>query len=438
MRFILGLMTVVALTACEEKYEKSTPFKAPEGKNSSADLAIDDEILYPTNPDAGQIIGKGTSLDPLESQKRKELNSIQPIVWGKSLAGIDTTTTYEQAKSILANPRASFVVDTFNVVIYPEYLQVYWRPDNNRPIAMFALEGYSGALSLPSPYDPITTKQDISSYVDTEENQNNFIRTLSREFQNEAADFDCIAERTCRFLRFDDGTKWLDFNNGRIEVLPGDKIGNIYALLPITFPARFIGDLDIENSSLGTFVLTGTRQGIENQLSGALDAVRSPLSYYRDQKFDEDLKAFTFYYDDLNIGIQWVDNAETEDSSDDNPESILVRSDFKGEIILKNEPDTRTKINESMLAFIDETVRPDPETIEDSDLIGTHAPQLMKDLDSLIYTRAVDYDCELEGTCILKVFTDRIEINLNTVTFVMERAAELKLQIAAIHQARFE
>ncbi len=429
MRFKLSLILVMTLLGCEEKYEKSTPFNAPEIVKKAADLSID-EPLVPTNPDAGEVIGKEAPIDPLESQRRQALNVLQPIVWGQSMGGIDMTTTRSQAKSILSNPVSSSKSGTLDLVIYGEYLAVFWDPNSGLPLALIALEGYGGKLELPAPYDSLTTKQNISSYIDSRANQDNFVRALGRQFQNKSATFDCLEQRTCRFLRFDDGTKSIQFSSGRIEVNLDNTVGNILTPFPGIFPPRFTGELNIENSTLGAFTFQSSRQGVENQLNPALDTVRSPLSLYRDPSLDNDIKAFTFYYDDLNLGIQW-----TEDST---PETILVRRDFQGEIILRNAPDTRTTLGASMLLFIDEAQRPDPETVDDDNLIGTHAPQLMKDLDTLLYNRAANYDCETANTCNMKIFPDRIEINLNTSTFVVERDKEMKLLIASINQARFE
>ncbi|NRA66404.1 MAG: hypothetical protein HRU19_18095 [Pseudobacteriovorax sp.] len=425
MRVFLTMVIGLGLIACEESYQKSAPFQAPETLKDSADIRAQGDLI-PTNPTAGQVGGKADFLDPIESQRRAEINVIQPIVWGTSMGGISTSTTLAEAKQILANP----VSQSTSFTIYSESLAVFWSGiDPNVPLILVALEGYAGKLQLPAPYPAISTKSDLTPYLSSESDGDEFARALERSFQGQPNTFDCIASRTCRVLRYDDGSQEIDFSNGQIIMNADLTVRDIYTPLPQTLPPRLTGDVNLQATTIGTYALATSRVTLEAGQEQALDLVRSPFSQYAEPRFDSILEGFVLYYDDLNFGVQW---------GEQNTVSLMfARKNYIGDILFDVGSDTRKKIGDSLIDLMTVDDQPNDTTTDDV-LVSTTAPALIRDLDRLINQRAADYNCITESTCELKVFFDRFELNLNTSTIVVDRNNQLTLNTAAVHAARFE
>lgn len=411
--------------ACEESSTKTVPFQAPNTVKNSADVTSMRDLI-PTNPTAGEVSGKAILLDPAESERRRAINVIQPIIWGESIAGISTTTTFNEAKAILANP----VSESTNLTIYSEYLGVFWNGGQpNLPQTLVAISGYAGTLELPAPYSSITTKQDISSYVDTPEKRANFIVDLERSFSSTTPDYNCLQERSCRILAFEDGSQFYDFSNGRIAVNADNTVNNIFTPLALTFPPRLTGDALLQQGQIGKYSLASTRAGVESALGGSLDLIRSPLSQYKADRYDALLEGYLMYYDDLALGVQWLE--------DNTPTLMAVREGFLGELVFSVNNNVRKRIGDSTIDLI-LTDRPDPSTLNDDDLVNTTAPALIRDIDRTLYSRADGYDCLSQNTCQLTAYFDRFELMLNTVTLVVSREPNLNIKMVAVHAARYE
>ncbi|SME97214.1 hypothetical protein [Pseudobacteriovorax antillogorgiicola] len=405
LRFIVATL-FLSLFACEENYEKNKPYSAP-ALPATADV-VGNRVLTPTNPNGGDVVGKFEPLDPEESERRKALNVIQPILWGESIAGITMTTAFSEASSILSN---SVGTNGF-FVFYSEHVAIAWTgAEPNVPFAIVALDGYGGSLSVGGSIGDIKIGSDLSSLLGSYEQNQEFVRTLARTFDGQGAGYDCFALNTCRYLEFNDGFKQLEFRRGVISIDNQNRISLIYSLMDQTYPAPLTGDY-VYGQSLGGLTLASNRTTTEQ-------AIGFPVS--------ED--AFFDFYDSLNIGIQW--------GGDNSPLVIIAQNRFAGDI---NIGDSITKkIGDSMIDILD--TPPDPATVSDAELVETHAPALIQKLERILHNRAADYNClepgvDVTPTCKLGIFDDQLVLDLPEGAFLLQRKGTMDLDVVSLTAPR--
>ncbi|RYZ50771.1 MAG: hypothetical protein EOP07_22390 [Proteobacteria bacterium] len=192
---IVSLSTLSLVGSCSKALERvSNKSKSTAQRISSSDQVA---IRTPTNPDGGLITGKAANISTEEDLRRIATNSVLPIVFGESVAGINRNTTRQDAKAILSNPQ--FTTDS-GIDIYGEGLQVTWGAGiNPLPASIRIVEGYKGALTLPlpAPYQSVNLMQDLTPLFASDPSYATFTRAAGAAFAGKDAAYDCLAASTC-------------------------------------------------------------------------------------------------------------------------------------------------------------------------------------------------------------------------------------------------
>lgn len=402
----IGFILAVVVASCREKIKNSEHFTPEVRQAASAELP---KVPFtPTNPSGGDIPGKAQSLDPAESARRQAINTAKPIVWGTSIGGIAFDTNYNDARKILAQRLAS----NGGFEVYPEGIQIGWTGGEPRfPEIIIAFGNYGGRLSLPEPYGSGYLGKNLSSHFNSDPHGVDFMHKLGAHFEGRnPANYDCRAELTCSRSAFN-GLIFYDFKKGSIGIDPRSHLNLVYFVNNQNFFPRVSGDV-IYGESVGSINFASLRSASE-QVIGPPQGQNGNL----------------LFYDDLHLLISWSNN-----SPQALPTLIAVQGDFRGNIVISEEPsEISRKIGDS---FADLAADEDLAAGIDEDYNSIQT--LLIILDRLL-NEDEDREClknEVEGEptplCAIETQGDSVFLKLQRGTFVFSNNAQLNLELVSL------
>lgn len=388
---VAALLPCISLIACNEKAQ-DPPYFTPEVRSGAE--AVPEIPYIPTNPTGGFIPGKPPSLDPEENARRQAANTVKPIVWGESIAGISLNTSYNDAKKILAQR----LVSNGSVEVYPESIQIAWRATvPPTPELILAFGTYGGKLKLPNPIGEVSLGDNFSQHFANDPNGGELMRLLGAYFEGkDPKNYDCRKELSCA-ISFFNNTLFLEFKKGALGFDSSFRLDLVYIVENQNFFPRLTGDL-VYGQSIGDLTLETTRSQLESQL-GPAQGVNGNL----------------LFYDDLNLIVAW--------NSEQKPAIMVVQQDYMGKILIPGIGDGSFQIGDS---FAD---------IVDSDDDGT---LLIQALDRALHNREADYNCLSleEETCKWEVSQGVLLLHLQKGTFAFSNDAEKRLRWVSITPER--
>jgi hypothetical protein len=308
-RFFLSAL-LVSFSACNESGEISVS-KISTNANQSADSKSPDSwINYePTNQVGGIIPGKPERRDPRILAEIRQKNSLQPIVWGKSIGALSL-----DMQEYIVNDRLSAKLhSTANSDRYAEGIQIVWQPTNPRmPQLIAASKDYQGRLKMDQTIGDLYIGRDLTSVLNKMDGTHNLMRALGRVLEKQNSDYDCRIALTCRLSYFNE-LIYFDFKLGGMTIDTNNEINQIYLKnnRNIFYP-RLNEDI-IFGESIAGITLTSLQDDVENRIGPPQGLEQFIISHY----------------DDFNLSIIW--------KPDHTPFQIVAKKGYLGKIVFGQE-----------------------------------------------------------------------------------------------------
>jgi hypothetical protein len=298
-----------SVNACNEDGQYSESIRNTSDANR-AENKPDSVITYePTNQVGGIVAGKPEGRDPRTLAKIRQKNSLQPIIWGKSIGAIGLN----MPEQMISNRLSAKLHSSASSDRYAEGIQVVWQSNTPRtPLLIAASKDYYGKLQLNDAIGDLYVDRDLSSVLTELNGTQNFMRALGRLLEKQSNAYDCRSELSCRISYFNN-LIYLDFKLGGITIDQDNKIEQIYLKKNdgIFFP-RLKDDI-IFGESIAGISLSSNQDGIEKRI-GPPQAVENFLINY---------------YDDFNLSIIW--------KPDHTPFRIAATKGYLGKIVFNRD-----------------------------------------------------------------------------------------------------
>ncbi|NRA45984.1 MAG: hypothetical protein HRU09_13615 [Oligoflexales bacterium] len=392
-----GLFSLLSVS-CNENND----FEDSEPNHSAADLIVQRKPnipATPTNPEGGKIVGKPNSVVPADNDDRVSQNISKEIVFGKQVANISMETTLVQSQKILSKP-----VSAFNgQVSYDEAITVVWRETPPRVPSFISIsEGYKGSLKMPPPYNEFKVGTSLAGLLgNTEEDDQNFLRTLARHFDGQDETYDCIILNSCDVivnLTF----KQYVFRQGGF-IISNDvhkTINSIFFWPEIPLPTEPLTTGGIFGETIAGMNMTTVREEAEKTIGPSLGLLNDGRSVY----------------DNGNLTILWNFFPPLT------PIFLSIGDGFQGPIKLPD-PYGEVKLGQSFAQYF-------PETDPSRDIFFQ---DIAKRMDGL--TDLENYDCNRIRSCTYRSSSAGIDFVFDRGKLMFTNDAEKKLIAIDYYQA---
>lgn len=300
---------LLSVCSCNERGEYHESQKNTADAKS-AETKPDSVITYePTNQVGGIIPGKPEGRNPRTLAQIRQKNSLQPIIWGKSIGAIGLS----MPEQMINNRLSAKLHSTASSDRYAEGIHVVWQSNTPRtPLLIAASKDYYGKLQINDKIGDLYIHRDLSSVLTEVNGTQNFMRALGRELEQQSDEYDCRNALTCRISYFNN-LIYLDFKLGGITIDQDNKIEQIYLKKndEIFFP-RLKDDI-LFGETIAGISLKANQDETEKRIGPPQALENFVISYY----------------DDFNLSIIW--------KSDHTPIRIAATNGYLGKIVFKSD-----------------------------------------------------------------------------------------------------
>lgn len=386
---IISALSVVACSPGKQQVHSAAP-AYPELKPIQSSSKLPD---IATKPDGGVDPNRVIPLSPEENMARVRKNIVEPVIFGKSAAGISITTTFAQSLNILSNPIGSSKSQLF----YNEAVSIVWKQGEPELFeAMIVFDEYKGVVQLPAKFNSPTMGTSFATYF-TETAPavpgTALIKELARYFENKPESYDCFAEDDCE-ISVDDSDIDFTFRNGflRFSNDADKKLSIIYFGQPAQPKTPAITAPIVFNESAGGVKLDWTLAQVKALLG-------EPIKVIDNKKY---------VYDNGNL-IVTIQN--------DKVVVLQVQGKFKGKLTLPAELGDIALGTELKSHFTEA----DPK-----------GEEFLRKIARFMDKKDATYDCFKEDTCGIQEGGDLIQMAFTGGLLAIEKNETKKLSIVLV------
>ncbi len=346
-----------------------------------------------TRPDGGVNPDRIIPLSPEENMARIRQNIAQPIIFGKSVAGITISTTFTQSLNILSNPTGTSDSQFF----YGENISVIWgEKDSQIPEAIIVFDGYSGPMQLPAKFKSPKMGDSFAPYF-TETAPavagTALIQELARYFANQPETYDCVKEKECS-ISAKGANLDFSFRNGLMRFSnDGEKKLNIvYFTQPPAPKTPAITAPIVFKTSAGGVSIGWTVAQVKALLGEPIKVVQD--TYY--------------IYDNNNMAVA-IENGQVA--------MIQLEDSFAGKVTLPAELGDVVVGTEMKKHF----TATDPK-----------GENLLRTIARFVEKKDASYDCIAEKKCAVQESADNIQMAFDGGALVFDKSEAKKLVIVVV------